>query len=454
MEHKSLRCAIYIRVSTEEQHLNGLSLPAQKTALLEYAEKNGYQVAGVYADEGISARKSMKHRKGLLRLLEDVKAGKIDMILVTKLDRWFRNIKDYNITEEILQAHNCHWKTIFENYDSSTANGQMVINIMLSVNQAECDRTSERIKAVFDYKRSIGEVTSGMCAPFGYKVVRNRIYKDEAVADIVEEAFRYYFTCFSRKRTILHIQDMFGERAPSAETIDRLFLSEKYSGRWKGQENYCEPYISPVEYERIQKITQSKLRPPTEYTYIFSSLLVCPVCKKRMTGSLKKYVCKDGTVSLSPRYLCALRYNRHPSPCISEKVVEKYMVEHIFCGLSDLKLQITIRERAQRRPAVSLKRLEEEMQRLNTMFQKGRIQEDFYDREYSRLEDQIRRQAAAPVIELKKRQSELEEIFHAGWEELYYRLDNEHKRAFWKSTISEIQIDPDTHKLCGFQFLT
>ena len=67
MEHKSLRCAIYIRVSTEEQHLNGLSLPAQKTALLEYAEKNGYQVAGVYADEGISARKSMKHRKGLLR---------------------------------------------------------------------------------------------------------------------------------------------------------------------------------------------------------------------------------------------------------------------------------------------------------------------------------------------------------------------------------------------------
>ena len=58
------------------------------------------------------------------------------------------------------------------------------------------------------------------------------------------------------------------------------------------------------------------------------------------------------------------------------------------------------------------------------------------------------------MIELKKRQSELEEIFHAGWEELYYRLDNEHKRAFWKSTISEIQIDPDTHKLCGFQFLT
>ena len=101
------------------------------------SEHNNYTIVGYYADEGISARKPMKHRHGLLRLLEDVKRDKIDMILVTKLDRWFRNIKDYNITEEILQAHNCHWKTIFENYDSSTANGQMVINIMLSVNQAD-----------------------------------------------------------------------------------------------------------------------------------------------------------------------------------------------------------------------------------------------------------------------------------------------------------------------------
>ena len=97
--NKVLRCAIYIRVSTEEQHLNGLSLPAQKKALTEFANANNYNIVGYYADEGISARKPMKYRKGLLQLLEDVKKDKIDMILVTKLDRWFRNIKDYNITE-------------------------------------------------------------------------------------------------------------------------------------------------------------------------------------------------------------------------------------------------------------------------------------------------------------------------------------------------------------------
>lgn len=451
---KKLRCAIYIRVSTEEQHLNGLSLPAQKAALLEYAGKYGYQVAGIYADEGISARKAMKHRKGLIRLLEDVKQDKIDMILVTKLDRWFRNIKDYNITEEILQAHNCHWKTIFENYDSSTANGQMVINIMLSVNQAECDRTSERIKAVFDYKRSIGEVTSGMCAPFGYKVVNNRIQKDPAVSDIVDEAFRYYFTCFSRKRTIIHIQDLFGSRAPSSEIIDRFFQNEKYSGRWKGQENYCDPYISPAEFDRIKKITQSKLRPITEYTYIFSSLIRCPICGRWFTGVLKKQKLKSGGISMYPRYLCSPRYDRHPSACISESVVEKYMVDHIFCGIRDLTLQISVREKSQQRhPTVSLKRLEEELQRLNVMFQKGRITEEFYDQEYTRLEEEIRRQTAVPYAEMKKRHAELSETFCAGWQDIYYRLDNERKRAFWKSTISEINVDPVTHKLCGFKFL-
>ena len=58
------RCAIYIRVSTEEQHLNGLSLPAQKKALTEFAEHNNYTIVGYYADEGISARKPMKHRQG------------------------------------------------------------------------------------------------------------------------------------------------------------------------------------------------------------------------------------------------------------------------------------------------------------------------------------------------------------------------------------------------------
>ena len=75
-----IRCALYPRVSTEEQHMNGLSLPAQRQALEEYAERMNYQIAGIYADEGISARKPVSKRPALLRLLQDVKKNKIDKI--------------------------------------------------------------------------------------------------------------------------------------------------------------------------------------------------------------------------------------------------------------------------------------------------------------------------------------------------------------------------------------
>ena len=90
-----IRAALYIRVSHDEQVLHGLSLEAQEATLKEYAQNKGYTIIDTYADEGITARKKLSNRKDLQRLLKDVQADKIDLILVTKLDRWFRNIKDY-----------------------------------------------------------------------------------------------------------------------------------------------------------------------------------------------------------------------------------------------------------------------------------------------------------------------------------------------------------------------
>ena len=118
---KKIRCAIYDRVSHELQVERGHSLEAQKELLTQYAVSQGYEIVGYYEDEGISARKKMGDRKELLRLLEDVKKDKVDIILVTKLDRWFRSVKDYHNTQAILDNHNCSWRTILEDYDSSTA---------------------------------------------------------------------------------------------------------------------------------------------------------------------------------------------------------------------------------------------------------------------------------------------------------------------------------------------
>lgn len=451
---KILRCAIYIRVSTEEQHLNGLSLPAQKKALTEFANANNYNIVGYYADEGISARKPMKYRKGLLQLLEDVKKDKIDMILVTKLDRWFRNIKDYNITEEILQAHHCYWKTIYENYDSSTANGQMVINIMLSVNQAECDRTSERIKAVLDYKRSIGEVTSGKCACYGYKVVNNRLVKDEAVSHIVEDAYRHYFTCYSIRSTIKFLNEKYGHDAPTEHKIDRLFKNETYAGKDKDNLNYCEPYITLDEFNKIQQISVAKVYSTGNYEpYIFSSLIKCPWCGNNYTGYRKKQKLKNGGESIYIKYRCGNKFGRHSCAHLSEHKIEEYMITHVTSRLEQELADIEFKNSNRSKKHDNRDAIQKEIERLNLLFQKGRITEKYYDEQYEILDKKLslcEQEEKCISIEAYR---DLIKAFSGNWQDLYLNLDKAHKQAFWKSTIKDIQIDKETHRICGFNFL-
>ena len=84
-------------------------------------------------------------RPVMLQLLEDVKAGKIDRILFTKLDRWVRNVREYHNVQDILEAHNVTWQATLEDYDTMSANGRLRVNIMLSVNESESDWDSERI---------------------------------------------------------------------------------------------------------------------------------------------------------------------------------------------------------------------------------------------------------------------------------------------------------------------
>ena len=97
IEDKQIRrAALYIRVSSEEQAMHGLSLQAQRETLTAYAKENGLSVVGLYADEGITARKKYRNRAQFMRMLRDVESGNIDVILFIKLDRWFRNITRFS----------------------------------------------------------------------------------------------------------------------------------------------------------------------------------------------------------------------------------------------------------------------------------------------------------------------------------------------------------------------
>ena len=86
--------ACYVRVSTQEQKLHGLSLDAQKEKLIDYAEKHNLRIVEWYIDEGVSGRKPIKKRPELQRMIHDAQKGNFQRILFIKLDRFFRSVAE------------------------------------------------------------------------------------------------------------------------------------------------------------------------------------------------------------------------------------------------------------------------------------------------------------------------------------------------------------------------
>ena len=454
---KKIRCAIYDRVSHELQVEKGHSLEAQKELLTQYAKSQGYHIVGYYEDEGISARKKMENRKDLLRLLEDVKKDKIDIILVTKLDRWFRSVKDYHNTQAILDEHNCSWKTILEDYDSSTADGQLKINIMLSVSQNEADRTSERIKTVFEFKKRHKKAISGS-VPFGYMIDDEKnVIKDPDKIEIVETAFGKYLSSFNKWGTLDYLRDIYGDDAPTENQLLAMFEHPAYVGTLFGIEGFCEPYINAEQREKILAVKSQRKRVMTGTVYLFSSMIVCPWCGKKWSGLANKYRRQDGELTIHPAYRCSKYYytgkGRHPHPSLSERKIEDYLKENLFDLINARICELEQGDRDEPRKRKNrLKNIKLEMQRLNFLFQKGRIGVDYYEQNYFALEEEAKTlQEDSKVIQIN-RLKQIADLRESDWLEMYDTLDRPHKKSFWQGIIKEIRLDKEKN-ITGVIFL-
>lgn len=186
----SIRVACYERVSTEEQSKHGLSIDAQIAALGRWVSDQHHILVGHYTDAGVSGGKPIDKRPAMWRLLQDIQSGLVDLVIFTKLDRWFRSLKNYYKAQEILDGSHCAWQAIDEDYETLTASGRFKVNIMLSVAQQERERTSERVRTIFDYRAAKGEFLSGGHAvPFGYKVEDKHLVKDPEREPAVNRLF-------------------------------------------------------------------------------------------------------------------------------------------------------------------------------------------------------------------------------------------------------------------------
>lgn len=442
---KMLRAALYVRVSHEEQVLHGYSIEAQKQALTEYAQKNNLHIIDYYVDEGQTARKSYSKRKEFVRLLDDVKAGNLDIILFIKLDRWFRSIRDYYKIQDILEKHNVNWKTIYENYDTSTAAGRLHINIMLSVAQDEADRTSERIKFVFANKVLNGEVLSGNTA-FGYRIENKKLIVEPKEAEVVKEIFDYYLYRQSIYATIVHIKEKYGLPLLHV-TISRMLTKRIYLGEYRDSSNYCEAIVTRDVFDAVQKILKSNIRTPkTRAVYVYTGLLRCPVCGRNLASARTK----TSQNIYHMHYRCSGRYvNRACSfnHTISEKWLDNYLLANIKQEIKKYIADYELKSKTiSNSSSGEREKLRNRLAKLKDLYLDDLINKDTYKRDYEELTARLNSINEKKISQPKTDISALKSFLDRELEKIYSDLTRTERQILWRSIIKEIHFDINTLK--------
>lgn len=454
----AVQAALYIRVSTEEQAVHGLSIDAQREALDAWAAENRVRVSSHYVDAGISARKPASKRPELQRLLEDVRAGKIDLIVFTKLDRWFRNIAEYYKVQEVLEKHHVDWRTIHEDYDTSTASGRLKINIMLSVAQDEADRTSERIKAVFEAKKERLEPCTGRL-PTGYKMENKKIVKDPEMEGAVNCFFESFLASRSVEKARRAVEAQYGILFTYYHA--RLMAyKEAYYGRFQGIDGMCPPYITKEQYAEIcANRRRSERKTKSDRVYLFTGIMFCPQCGRRFGAHTSGHRLKSGEWDEGIAYNCRGRYNN--GDCtngvnIRECVIEEYLLQNVDEELRRFSCALEYLASAQR-PRKNFReeraKLKKKLARLKDLYVGDIIDLELYRKDYEALIAQLNiltaeeSEAAIPVPSANRLQS----IFTEGWQGLYTSLERADRQELWRSVIDKILIHPTRQITISFR---
>ena len=189
-----LRCVIYTRKSTEEgldQDFN--SLDAQKEACAAYIKSQASEgwklIDKQYSDGGISG--GTMERPALQKLLEEIKQGRVDVVVVYKIDRLTRSLMDFARMVEVFDAHNVSFVSITQQFNTTTSMGRLTLNVLLSFAQFEREVTAERIRDKIAASKRKGMWVGGP-VPVGYKTIDKKLIIEPDEAETVRRLFAMY----------------------------------------------------------------------------------------------------------------------------------------------------------------------------------------------------------------------------------------------------------------------
>lgn len=329
-EQKKVIAGIYPRVSTEDQSRFGHSLDEQEDRLKKLCEFKDYEIYKVYREEGVSAKDT--NRPKFKEMIQDMKDGKINKIIVYKLDRLTRSIQDLENICKMLEEYNCDLESVAEEINTGNANGKFFIRMLTILAQLEIERTSERTKFGLIGAAKKGHISGQPALGYTKKDKSKKLVIDELESDVVKRIFSMYLEGSS----VCHICDIFNEENVlnkhwATTTVDKILSNKIYIGsiehgkRDKKNTQIFEAVVPAIidktTFECVQKRKEKNLKNyKRKRTYIFMQKILCPKCHKIMGGESST----SGTGAKHIYYKCNCCKRR-----ISEKKIESELMKFL-----------------------------------------------------------------------------------------------------------------------------
>ena len=468
------KVAIYARVSTTNQAEEGYSIDGQIDSLEKYCEAMGWDVYNKYIDAGFSGG-SLK-RPEMANLINDVKKGLFDTVLVYKLDRLSRNVRDtLYLIKDVFNINKINFVSIQENIDTSSAMGTLFLTLLSAIAEFEREQIKERMQL-----GKLGRAKSGKSMMWARTSYGYNYQKETGTLDINPAqslVVKYIFERYLAGHSITKLRDDLNEKYPKEiswnyRAVRGILSNPVYCGynQYKGQlfPGEHEPIISEDVYKRTQEELKIRQRTAAEKTnprpfqakYMLSGLAQCGYCGaplKLLMGMVRK----DGTRFI--RYEC---HQRHPrktkgvtvynnnvkcdSGFYEKDALENYVLTEISKLQDDTGYldKIFSGDNAETIDRESYKKqieeLSKKLSRLNDLYIDDRITlEELQSKSAefismrATLETELEND---PALRRDKRKADMRELLNA---EKVFSMDYERQKILVRGIINKVQVTAD-----------
>lgn len=467
--------ALYPRVSTQEQAQNGNSIDEQIDRMKKYCEAMNWTVFGVYTDAGYSG--ATTDRPALQRMIKDIKAGKIDKVLVYKLDRLSRSQLDtLYLIEKVFLANNCDFVSMNENFDTATPFGRAMIGILAVFAQLEREQIKERMKMGKEARAKQGLFSGGHNIPVGYDYIDGQLIPNEYEAMQIREMFNL----IESGKTPHAIAQIFNEKGYAnkygqwKENAIRRILRAKnaigyisYAGDWYPGTH--EPIISQEQYYAVNHILDKRAEAHKENnsrigkanTYL-GGLIYCKHCGAKYNKNTFRKKKRSGGLYVYEKFGCCSRQSRGRKDLIKDpNCKNKYwnvddLTETVFNEIRQLaldpeyinELQAEIVEDNQLKIIKDeIEKIEQQISRLLDLYTVGQMPLDTLQskiQELNNRKEKMNLNLESIAEDNKKRLSKAEALkIVTDFDEILKRGDFDEIRAVVSILIKKIEIDND-----------